>query len=206
MRAEDTLIPFRGVPVFHVIKFTGTDGSQTIDSVHARPEQRDKRGQIIPLHFDTVLVQSPSTDTNQGRIKGNYHSWCQSYYNLIDWYSGPQIAQVRAMFHLPKSTIHKVCPSLDTSPATHLTYVKWFSLLTTAPDPKHLMHRVSRLTQDEEPRAGIIPVDWIISSIHLLPRFGPVVPHNWNSFTVLQKCQTYYLNPFANVQSYHRFV
>ncbi len=72
--AEDTLIPFRGVPVFHVIKFTGTDEPQVIDSVHARPEQRDKRGRIIPSRFDTVLVQSPSQDTTQGRIKGNYHS------------------------------------------------------------------------------------------------------------------------------------
>ena len=74
LHAEDTLIPFRGVPVFHVIKFTGTDGSQTTDSVHARPEQRDKRGRIIPSRFDTVLVQSPSPDTRQGRIKGNSYS------------------------------------------------------------------------------------------------------------------------------------
>jgi len=74
LHAEDALIPFRGVPVFHVIKFTGTDGSQTIDSVHARPEQRDKCRQIIPSCFDTVLVQSPSPDTKQGRIKGNYYS------------------------------------------------------------------------------------------------------------------------------------
>jgi len=72
--AEDTLIPFRGVPVFHVIKFTGTDGSQTTDSVHAQLEQRDKRRRIIPSRFDTVLVQSPSPDTRQGWIKGNSYS------------------------------------------------------------------------------------------------------------------------------------
>jgi len=74
LHAEDALIPFRGILVLHVIKFTGTDGSQTIDSVHARPEQRDKHGRIIPLRFDTVLVQSPSPDTKQGQIKGNYYS------------------------------------------------------------------------------------------------------------------------------------
>ena len=73
-RAEDTLITFRGVPIFHFIKFTETGGSETIDSVHAQPERRDKRGRIIPSRFDTVLVQSPSQDTSQGRIKGNSHS------------------------------------------------------------------------------------------------------------------------------------
>ena len=76
--AEDTLLPFQGIPVFHIIKFTGSDGSQVIDSVHVRPEKKDKchNGRIIPSRFDIALVQSPSRDTKQGRIKGRfrYHS------------------------------------------------------------------------------------------------------------------------------------
>ena len=71
LHADDTLIPFRGVPVFHLIKFTETDKSETIDSVHARPEQKDTCGRIIPLRFDTVLVENPSPDPGQGRIKGS---------------------------------------------------------------------------------------------------------------------------------------
>jgi len=74
LHAEDTLIPFRGVPIFHFIKFRETGGSETIDSVHAQPERRDKCRRIIPSCFNTVLVQSPSQDTRQGRIKGNSHS------------------------------------------------------------------------------------------------------------------------------------
>jgi len=71
--ADDTLIPFRRVPVFHIIKFTDTrnaNETSIIDSVHAQPEQRDTRGQIIPSRFDTVLVENPSQDTQQGRVKG----------------------------------------------------------------------------------------------------------------------------------------
>ena len=109
------------------------------------------------------------------------------------------------MFQLLEKTVCKVCPLLDTLPATHLAYVEWFSPLTTAPDPKHLIHQVSRLIQGEEQCAGIIPVDWIISSIHLLLQFGPIVPHDWSSFMVLEKCQTYYVNPFTNVQNYNTF-
>ena len=64
------------------------------------------------------------------------------------------------------------------------------------------MYRVSRLTKDKERCAGVIPVDWIVRSVHLLPCFGPVVPQEWNSFTVLDKCQVFYVNPFTNVDSY----
>ena len=204
VRAEDTLIPFRAIPVFHIIKFMEIEKPDIIDSVFARPEQRDKRGRIIPSRFDTVLVQSASQDTTQGRIQGNSQSYSVDL-NLTNWYPGLQIAQVRVVFQLPKKTIQEVCPSLDTSPPTHLAYVEWFSPLTTTPDPKHLMYRVSRLTQGGERRAGIIPVDWIRCSVHLLPRFGPVVPHDWNSFTVLEQCQTFYLNPFTDVESYITF-
>ena len=42
--AEDAHIPFWGVPVFHIIKFTETEKSETIDSVHAQPEQKDTCG------------------------------------------------------------------------------------------------------------------------------------------------------------------
>jgi len=56
----NTLIPFSHVPVFHHFKFTenGNDESRIVDTVHARPEQRDSRGRIIPPRFDTVIVRS----------------------------------------------------------------------------------------------------------------------------------------------------
>jgi hypothetical protein len=60
-RSRNTLIPFLHVPVSHHFKFTTSDNfneSQIVDSVHARPEQRDSRGQIIPPCFDTVVVRS----------------------------------------------------------------------------------------------------------------------------------------------------
>jgi hypothetical protein len=73
--AANILIPFCAVPVFHHIKFTdgGTDGrTETVDSIHARPEQRDPRGRIIPSRFDTAaVVQSgPQHGTPAQGIKG----------------------------------------------------------------------------------------------------------------------------------------
>ncbi len=127
--AEDTLIPFHQVPVFHIIKFTVTGNAKEmgiIDSVYAQLEQRGVCRQIIPSCFDTVLVQNPSQDTKQGWVKGN-SIW--SSVNLADRYSGLQVAQVHAVFHLPNRTIHDICPSLDISSTTFLTYIKWFSPL-----------------------------------------------------------------------------
>jgi hypothetical protein len=58
--AENTLLPFRTVCVYYNIKFTATNDAQEleiVDVIHVRPEQKDKRGRIIPARFDTVLVQ-----------------------------------------------------------------------------------------------------------------------------------------------------
>ena len=54
--AENTLLPFSSVPVFHKIKFVSTRDSDIIDTVHVRPDQRDIHGHPIPTWFDTVIV------------------------------------------------------------------------------------------------------------------------------------------------------
>ena len=51
----------------------------------------------------------------------------------------------------------------------------------------------------------MIAVESIIQSVHLIPQFGPIVPQEWNSFTVLEHCNTFYVNPFADVHSYLTF-
>ena len=71
--AEDTLLPFRTVPVFHKIKFVSTD-SEVIDAVHVRPDQRDARGRPIPSRFDTVLVQGGPQAGVRGS-KGEFKSY-----------------------------------------------------------------------------------------------------------------------------------
>jgi hypothetical protein len=65
--AADTLIPFRSVPVYHKIKFTNLDQSEIVDSVQVRPEQKDKRGRLIPSRFDTVLHQQNARNLTQLR-------------------------------------------------------------------------------------------------------------------------------------------
>jgi len=51
VRAVNTLIPFRSVPVFHKVKFISGDAesAEIVDAMHVWPEQKDKHGQVIPL-------------------------------------------------------------------------------------------------------------------------------------------------------------
>ena len=60
-QGAETLIPFRAVPVYHKVKFIASEHNgkpEVVDSIHARPEQMDPKGRVIPARFDTVLVQS----------------------------------------------------------------------------------------------------------------------------------------------------
>ena len=68
-RANNTLIPFNTVSVFHKIRFVEkTQESGTVDAAFARPEKQDEKGNMIPARFDTVLVCSSS----DGKFKMSY--------------------------------------------------------------------------------------------------------------------------------------
>jgi hypothetical protein len=125
---------------------------------------------------------------------------------LINEYTGPRVAQVRVLFQIPNAALPKVFPSPDTTVLTHLAYVEWFSALSTTPDPQHMMQKVSQLTRCGHRCTGVIPVDWILGSIHLIPRFGRVVPQGWNSFTVLEECKSFYINLLKDIDTYFTFI
>ena len=45
----------------------------------------------------------------------------------------------------------------------------------------------------------------LLRSVHLLPSFGQRMPREWNSFSVLELCNTFYVNPFSDRDSYMIF-
>src|SRR4029077_706212 len=83
---------------------------------------------------------------------------------------------------------------------TYLAYIEWFNPIPTMPDSNHGMYRVSRSFNRWRRRASIIPVDTITSSVHLFPRIIPDSSprEGWNSFTVLEHCHSFYVNPFSD--------
>ncbi|KAN0132050.1 hypothetical protein V8E53_010087 [Lactarius tabidus] len=192
-RAANTLIPFCSVPVYHKIKFQQKGHPEVMDSILVRPEQTDSHGRRIPSRFDTALVRSGSQDSMR-RINGH------------------RVVQVRVVFQLPKKAIPEVFPGLDEDAApTHLAYVEWFSPIPSVPDANHQMHRVSRLVHNGRRRASIIPVNSIASSIHLFPRFchtgtGTSIPPEWNTYSVIELCHSFYINPFSDRDTYLLFL
>ena len=92
-------------------------------------------------------------------------------------------------------------PVNTSSPPEHLAYVEWFSKFST-PESNHQMYRVKHSIQNGERVASVIPVSSIRRSVHLFPKFGRVVPDDWTSENVLEKCSTFYLNPFVDRNMY----
>ncbi|KAF8259177.1 hypothetical protein EI94DRAFT_1780739 [Lactarius quietus] len=167
-RTANTLIPFQLVPIFHRFKYTSSSNLEDLDIID---------WMHVPSQFDTMLVHGKDQDTRHGT-------------------NGNQIAQIRAVFQIPSQVVHNVF--LNNTTLSYLTYAEWFSPLPQTPDVNHLMmYKVSRSTHDGRQRASIIPVNSIIGSVHLIPRFGPVVPKEWRSFSVLELCNTFYVNPFS---------
>ena len=109
------------------------------------------------------------------------------------------------VFQIPSSVVNDVFPFPTNAPASHLAYIEWFSPIPATPDPVNHMYRISRLVEDGERRASIIPVELISGSVHLFPRFGPTTPQMWNTYTVLELCSSFYINPFSSKYSYMVF-
>ena len=108
-------------------------------------------------------------------------------------FEGYRVGQVRVIFTLPDS--------VDGVPSEHLAYIEWFSTFTTASDD-HGMFRLNRCLEDGERVASIVPVSKIRRSVHFFPKFGPAVPEGWSANNVLEKCTTFYLNPFTDRHMY----
>jgi hypothetical protein len=88
------------------------------------------------------------------------------------------------------------------NPPERLAYIEWFSKLST-PDPDHQMYKISRSLEGRGRVASVVPISTIIRSAHLFPKFKQAVPGEWTSNNVLEKCSTYYLNPFTDRHMYY---
>jgi hypothetical protein len=179
-RADNTLLPFQKVSVFHKIKFADRDDSRksTVDVIHVRPEAHNQRGTIIPGRFDTGLVK------NGSRL-------C--------------VGQIRVVFQLSMTAGSSVFLPSRPAPPAYLAYVEWFSPLS-APDPSHGMCHVSRRYGSHGHRsASVIPLTDICRSLQLFPVFGAVAPRLWQGPTVLEECQSFYVNPFLDKHVYKNF-
>ncbi|KAI0309378.1 hypothetical protein OF83DRAFT_71149 [Amylostereum chailletii] len=178
--ADNLLIPFREVPVFHNIKLWNRDGHgrDERETVHVRPARKDARGRPVPARFDMVLV----------KVGGEGISGCR-------------VAQVRTVFSLPTQSLQHLFLHGTPPPPKHLAYIEWFTPFTDM-DADSRMYRVSRAMKDGRRLAEVIPVECIERSVQLFPRFGTTAPRHWNSYNVLELCSSFRANPFLDKHTY----
>ncbi|KAI0323498.1 hypothetical protein GY45DRAFT_1264472 [Cubamyces sp. BRFM 1775] len=181
-RASATIqFNFRHVPIFHKAKLFLEDPQhlgileETKDVFHAHPARMDAQGRPILGRFDTVLV-----NLGTGGRSG---------------VTGYRIAQVRMIFRLPKKAAERLFTRVGVAPPEHLAYIEWFTPFT-APDPVHGLYKVSRVLQGDIRLASVVELREIRRSCHLFPDFGPIVPREWSSSNVLERCKSFWVNPF----------
>jgi hypothetical protein len=184
--AQSFYLPFQSVAVYYKMKFWNRDPkgftgvADVLDSVHVRPAYTNKKKKPIPGRFDTVLFRE---NVNLAGI------------------TGLRVAQVRAIFSIPKRLISKELPSHVDLPK-HLAYVELFSSFGSVPDPNHGMYKVTRVLDGGQPLALIIPVTSVLRSVHLFPKFGPVASREWSSSSVLDDASSFYVNPWSDRSMY----
>ena len=195
-------LPFTSVPVFHKIKFWNQDPycrpecSDVLDVAHVRPRKKGKHG-WIPSRFDTVLVNAEEDVDDVATIRGASTLLVMNI--RLTKVTGCSVAQVRVVFQFPENASNLLGCDI---PRCHFAYVEWFSKIQGAPDRNHQMFKVTRLFQDGHRLASIIPVSRIRRSVHLFPKFGQVAPRDWTSGTVLERCNTFYVNQLSDRHSY----
>ncbi|KAG2119971.1 hypothetical protein BD769DRAFT_1362066 [Suillus cothurnatus] len=66
------------------------------------------------------------------------------------------------------------------------------------PKVNHGLYKISCVIHNGEHLVSIINISDICRSVHLIPKFGPVVPHEWMSSTVLELCSSFFVNLFSD--------
>ncbi|KAH9924954.1 uncharacterized protein BXZ73DRAFT_91146 [Epithele typhae] len=187
-RSWNVYLPFNKVSAYHKLKFVLSDAQAMgimeglHDAAHARPRYTDKRGNVVPSRFDTVLVN----ETGAGRRIGVH---------------GYRVGRLRMVFTLPQNANKSLFPGV--MPPRHLTYIEWFTAFTNT-DATHGMYRVTRCRGPNGDRlASVVEMSTIRRSCHLLPVFpSPENSRAWTSSTVLDSCDTFFVNPFSDMHMY----
>ncbi|KAI9445642.1 hypothetical protein BJY52DRAFT_1128131, partial [Lactarius psammicola] len=115
-----------------------------------------------------------------------------------------RVVQIRVVFQLSISAVSSVFLTSRPAPPENLMYVEWFSP-PSPPDPSHNMCWVSRSYHNGRRSASVIPLTDICQSVQLFPVFGPIVPWHWQGPTVLEECNSFYVNPFLDRHMYQNF-
>ncbi|KAJ3715707.1 hypothetical protein C8R42DRAFT_725514 [Lentinula raphanica] len=190
--AEGLFLGVSHVSAYHWVKFISQDtfaGTwSTADSIHVQPARKDKYGHTIPGRFDTALVHVRNPVDSPPALQDT------------------RVAQVRIIFTLPVKVLDSLFDDISAEERPRfLAYVEWFTTFA-APDPNHGLHKVSWCDVEGGRLASVVDISRLVHSVHLIPRFGSVADREWTRDTVLDKCQSFFVNSHSDRDMYQRFV
>ena len=171
---------------------------KSVDRLRATPlVPANGRYKAVPAHFDMVLVHEPDANENQHTrgtyLQGKFIKLLANDVSKLENALGLRVAQLRVIFALPEHLRHPLLPN-------RLAYVDWFTPFR-GPQPDSGLFSVSRTSRNNGPISEIIPLNSILSSCHLIPRFGTkYLPAKWNTDNVLEQCKSFFLNKYLSIQ------
>ncbi|KAH7920044.1 hypothetical protein BV22DRAFT_1107884 [Leucogyrophana mollusca] len=134
----------------------------------AIPPSPNGRKPGSPARFDMALVKVGNDGSN---------------------FDGLQVAQVRAIFRLPRQFGSYSRP---------LAYVEWFTPLRSR-DPITSMYQTTRSTRRLHRNASVIHLDELIRPCHLIPKHSAHIDKQLTNVNVYETATTFFLNHFIDV-------
>jgi len=175
-----------------------------VDRIRATPEvPAHARLKAVPAHFDTVLVRTEEVNehTKGTYLEGNVFRGAlliKADHSFQISSLGLRVAQLRVIFAMPD---HLCGQKL----AKRLAYIEWFTPFR-APNADSGLYSVTRSRQNRSPSAAIIPIDSIVSSCHLIPKFGTNFhPARWDSTEILEECTSFLLNKHISITTFYKY-
>lgn len=207
-QAASIYFPFHSLPVYHKVKLLIEDpdglavpGTGARDVIHARATRSKRGGGELGGRFDTALIRD-FEDGSRGSKPCTSRCFICAFL-ILTHFAGVMVARVRVVFKIPERGMTHLFPSI--APANrpqHLAYVELFTPLNLK-HPEHGLYKVSPAYTSDGKRLGlVVSIDDIVRSCHLFPDFGPVAPREWTSNNVLDRCPSFYLNSFADRNTY----
>jgi hypothetical protein len=182
------------------------DAKLSVNKVRAVPLARgESLASNISRHakFDTVLVKVNDSDTlectrgtaltSESAVLFDIPSIWVLIANILD----VRAAQVRVIFDLPQHFLH---PYQDMR--VRLAYIEWFRPFRQ-PDSTNNMFRATRAWRSGHPVVGIVPLDHIVGTCHLIPQFGTGANASWTHENILTECKRFYLNPWIDIRTFY---
>lgn len=108
---------------------------------------------------------------------------------------GIRVARVKCIFALTPRFSYT---------AHRLVYLEWFRPLRRA-DPDTRLFSIQPATRNGQRQAEVVPLDDLLQSVHLIPKFGANKNPLWTPWNIFDICDQFYVNNWIDFHTFYLF-